>query len=223
MAQSLEFVNFDPVNTSLNGPNDQLMQSYVQVKNNGAIGVTVKVRRHIDVLATNHVANFCFAGYCYVATQDLSLPVDINPGEVTDSLNVTLRSDLNPASSNGVTTISYTAYNTDDESDSVSVTYTYHAGPDGVVELFNGSKNLSNAYPNPADNKSLVAYNLNYNRNAQIIISNMLGSTLGKVLLTENKGTVDLPIAALPDGIYYYTLMNDGKRLASKRLLISHN
>lgn len=220
---NLVFVNLQPNTTTINGPNDSVMATYVQVKNTGSIGITVKVRRTINSIATNHVSNFCFAGYCYISTQNISLPIDINPGDVTDSLHVTLRSDLNPASSNGVSTITYTAFNVDDESDSVSITYTYHAGPDGVSELMNGSKFLSNAYPNPADNSSFVSYNLPTVNNAQLVISNMLGSQMKKFQLTEKTGSVELPVSTLPEGVYYYTLINDGKPLISKRLMVTHN
>lgn len=220
---NLEFVNMNPNSNNVSGPNDDVMETYVQVKNNGPIGITVKVRRTINNLATNHVANFCFAGYCYVASQDLSLPIDINPGSVTDSVHVTLKSDLNPMSTNGVTTITYTAFNVDDESDSVSISYTYHAGPDGVNELLSGSKFLSNAYPNPAHRSSLVSYNLPFVNNAQLVVSNMLGSEMKRIQLTEKTGSVELPVSTLPEGIYYYTLMNEGKPLISKRLMVSHN
>ena len=50
----------------------------------------------------------------------------------------------------------------------------------------------------------------------------MLGSTISKIVLSEKSGSVTMPVAALPDGVYYYTLMNDGKQLVSKRLMISH-
>ncbi|MEO8087150.1 MAG: T9SS type A sorting domain-containing protein [Bacteroidota bacterium] len=221
-AQSLEFVNLNPNTTTINGPNDFVMAAYAQVKNNSAIGLTVKVRRTINSLATNHVNNFCFAGYCYPSTQDLSLPIDINPGQVTDSSHVTLRSDLNPTFTNGISTITYTAYNIDDPNDSVSITYTFHAGPDGVNELVNGSKFLSNAYPNPADKASLVSYNLPTLMDAHLLISNVLGSALNRIQLTEKTGSVNLPVDALPEGMYYYTLMNEGKPIISKRLMISH-
>ncbi|CAN5390977.1 hypothetical protein BH11BAC1_BH11BAC1_13930 [soil metagenome] len=221
-AQSLEFVNMDPATTTINGPNDTIMAAHAQVKNKGTIGITVKVRRTINSIVTNHIANFCFAGVCYASSTDLSLPIDINPGEVTDSLHVTLRADLNPYLTNGITTITYTAFNVDDLNDTVSITYNFHAGPDGVNELVTGSKFLSSAYPNPADKSSFVSYNLPFIKDAHILISNVLGSAVNRIRLTEKTGSVNLPVGELPEGMYYYTLMNEGKPLISKRLMISH-
>ena len=99
----------------------------------------------------------------------------------------------------------------------------YNAGGVGVNEISGGMKFLSNAYPNPADNSSSVSYNLPSVSNAQLILSNMLGSELKRFHLTEKTGSVDLPVSTLPEGVYYYTLMNDGKPLISKRLMVSHN
>lgn len=222
-AQSLQFVNMNPSTTTLSGPNDQMMQSYVQVKNVGAVTITVKVKRTVNSLATNHISNFCFAGVCYPSAVSTSLGWNIDPGAVADSEHVTLRSDLNPLSTNGISEVTYCAYDADNESDSVCITYRYNAGPIGVNELSGGSKFLSNAYPNPADHSSFVSYNLSYAKNANIVISNMLGSAISKIQLTEKSGSVELPVASLPEGVYYYTLMNDGKPVISKRLMISRN
>jgi hypothetical protein len=222
VSAQIEFVNIQP-GTSLSGPNNVTFAPYAQVKNAGANWVTVKVKRIIVTLAPGHLSNFCFAGYCYTSNVSISpFSVDIAPGTVADSALGTLRADLNPNSADGISEISYCAYNIDDESDSACITFRYNAGPIGINELFAGSKFLSNAYPNPADHSSLVSYNLTVLKNAHIVISNMLGSALSKINLTEKTGTVELPIAALPEGVYYYTLMNDGKPLVSRRLMISH-
>jgi hypothetical protein len=222
-AQSLQFVNINPVSTTLSGPNDVMMQSHLQVKNIGPVTLTVKVKRTVNNLATNHVSNFCFAGVCYPSAVSTSLAWNIDPGAVADSEHVTLRADLNPLSTNGISEVTYCAYDADNESDSICITFRYNAGPIGVNELSGGSKFMSNAYPNPAHQTSLVTYSLPSMKNAQIVISNMLGSAINKLHLSEKSGTVELPVAALPEGVYYYTLMNDGKPVVSKRLMISHN
>ncbi len=222
-AQSLEFVNINP-GTSVSGPNNITFAPYAQVKNNSANFITVKVKRTINSLAPSHVSNFCFGGVCYTSNVSVStFSVDINPNSMADSTNGTLRADLNPAGVDGVSEVTYCAYNVDNESDSVCITFHYNAGPIGINELLGGNKFLSNAFPNPADHSSVVAYNLSYVRNAQIVISNMLGSALSKIQLFEKAGSVELPIGSLPEGVYYYTLMNDGKPVVSKRLMISHN
>ena len=222
-AQSLEFVNLNPNSTSLSGPNDQMMQSYVQVRNKGAVTITVKVKRTVNLLAANHVSNYCFAGVCYPSATSNSLSVNIDPGPVADSTNVTLRADMNPLLTNGISDVTYCAYDVDNESDSVCISFHNNAGPIGVNELSGGSRFLGNAYPNPADHSSFVSYNLATPKNAEIVISNMLGSSVKKIQLNEKTGTIELPVGILPDGVYYYTLMNNGKPVTSKRLMVSHN
>jgi hypothetical protein len=221
-AQSLEFVNIHP-GTQLAGPNDQVFEPYTMIRNNSANDLTVKVKRSVNNLAPGHASNFCFGGVCYLSQVNVSLQSALIPANsLGDSLSGTLRADLNPLSFDGISEVTYTAYDVDNENDSVSITFHYNAGYIGVDELFSGSKFLSNAYPNPAHLSSRVSYNLPYNKDAQIVISNMLGSTLTKITVEEKSGTVTLPVASLPEGVYYYTLMNDGKPLTSRRLMISH-
>jgi hypothetical protein len=221
-AQSLEWVNINP-GTNVSGPNNQTFAPYAQIKNNSANTLTVKVKRVNNNLAPNHISNFCFAGVCYLSTVSTSLfSVSIDPNSMADSANGTLRADLNPASTDGISEVTYCAYDVDNEADSVCITFRYTAGPIGVNEIFAGSKFLSNAYPNPANISSLVSYNLPYAKDAHIVICNMLGSTLSKIALEEKSGSVSMPVAALPEGVYYYTLMNDGKPVVSKRLMITH-
>jgi len=221
-AQSLEWVNINP-GTSVSGPNNETFAPYAQIKNNSANFLTVKVKRVNNNLATNHISNFCFAGVCYTSNVSTSIfSVDIAPNSMADSLNGTLRADLNPASTDGISEVTYCAYDVDNEADSICITFHYNAGPIGVNELFAGSKFLSNAYPNPANTSSLVSYNLPYAKDPHIVICNMLGSTISKIALDEKTGSVSMPVATLPEGVYYYTLMNDGKPVVSKRLMITH-
>ncbi len=199
------------------------MQAHAQVQNIGAVTLSVKVTRTINSLALNHVSNYCFAGVCYPSATSNSLTVNIDPGAVADSEHVTLRADLNPLFTDGISDVTYCAYDIDNPSDSVCISYHYYASGVGVNDLSGNSKLLGNAYPNPADHSTFISYNLSYLKNAEIVISNMLGSALNKVHLTEKTGNVEIPVGALPEGVYYYTLMNDGKRLTSKRLMVSHN
>lgn len=222
-AQSLQFVNLNPATTSLTGPNNLMMQSYVQVQNTGAVTLTVKVTRTVNNLANNHVSNFCFAGVCYPSATSNSLTVNIDPGAVADSEHVTLRADLNPLNTNGISDVTYCAYDVDNPSDSICISFHYNADGVSVNELSGNSKFLSNAYPNPANKSSFVSYNLPSVVNAQLVISNMLGSELKRFQLTEKTGSVELPVSTLPEGVYYYTLTNDSKPLISKRLMVSHN
>jgi hypothetical protein len=222
-AQSLQWVNINP-GLSVSGPNNETFDPYAQVKNISANDISVRVIRTVNNLANGHSSNFCFGGVCFLPGTDESpanLAVYVPAGQVADSVPGTLRADLNPLGFDGISEVTYCVYNVDDVSDSVCITFKYNAGPISVSELAK-LKFLGNVHPNPADQNASVAYNLTYAKDAQIVISNLLGSAIAKVTLTEKAGTVALPIATLPEGVYYYTLMNDGKALVSKRLMITH-
>ncbi|TPE44699.1 T9SS type A sorting domain-containing protein [Pontibacter mangrovi] len=78
-----------------------------------------------------------------------------------------------------------------------------------------------NAYPNPSRGYTSLALNLPGNNNYKIRISN----TIGKVLAVQevapaDKARVDLDLSSLPSGVYFYSLLVNGKTVETKRLVL---
>ncbi|MGA2297852.1 MAG: YCF48-related protein [FCB group bacterium] len=79
----------------------------------------------------------------------------------------------------------------------------------GVEEDFTGTINNVNVYPNPANNKIYISYNLTTNRNVSISINDVLGNEVylystGQRYAGQNNENIDL--SALPQGVYYLKL-----------------
>ncbi|OKL39163.1 T9SS type A sorting domain-containing protein [Pontibacter flavimaris] len=78
-----------------------------------------------------------------------------------------------------------------------------------------------NAYPNPSRGFTRLALNLPGNDNYKIRISN----TIGKVLAVQEvapaeRARVDLDLTSLPSGVYFYSLLVNGKTVETKRLVL---
>lgn len=79
---------------------------------------------------------------------------------------------------------------------------------------------ISNAYPNPANNKFTVSFNSDLrNDDGELQLFNSLGSIVMKQSFAGNMGSLDVDVSNLPDGIYYYSLSIEGKNSEVKKLI----
>jgi subtilisin family serine protease len=91
----------------------------------------------------------------------------------------------------------------------------------GIDELNGYSGNLS-VYPNPFAEQATIDYDLSeikYNK-AEIKISDMLGKEIKSIPLKEKKNSFSVFRNDLTSGVYFYSLMIDGKKVKTSKLVI---
>ena len=82
---------------------------------------------------------------------------------------------------------------------------------------------VSNVYPNPADDVTELDYQVNGPVNeAKLILLNVLGAPIAEYNLDRNDRKVRIVTRDLSTGYYLYQLSVDGKKVATKRLLVRH-
>ncbi len=82
---------------------------------------------------------------------------------------------------------------------------------------------VSNAYPNPADDVAELDYQFNGPVNeAKLTLLNVLGTPITAHELDRNERKVRIVTRHLDVGYYLYQLSIDGKKVATKRLLVRH-
>ena len=82
---------------------------------------------------------------------------------------------------------------------------------------------VSNVYPNPADDVAEVDYQLNGAvGEAKLILLNVLGAPINEYGLDRGDRKVRIVTRDLATGYYLYQLSVDGKKVATKRLLVRH-
>ncbi|MBK9671922.1 MAG: T9SS type A sorting domain-containing protein [Bacteroidetes bacterium] len=91
------------------------------------------------------------------------------------------------------------------------------------VKEFKSSNFLSQNTPNPAEGKTTINYNVAANAS---VVSFTVTDVLGKVVYTENKGTVNagaysvvLDTEAMNSGVYFYTLTVNNQKETKKMLV----
>ena len=205
--------------TLVTGDPSVLLQGFATVQNIGTNTVDVSVEKTVNNLATGHHSSFCWGIICVdTATLTSPVPETIAPG----ATNSTFYADLQPTGSAGTSIVSFRFYVDNNPSDNATITFTYDATLVGIAELLASGVVLTSPYPNPANSYAQVGFNLGSAKNAKVVIYNMLGSVVREIKITDKQNLVTIPTADLKSGMYLYSLINNDKVIASKKLLVSH-
>ena len=82
---------------------------------------------------------------------------------------------------------------------------------------------VSNIYPNPASEYAELDYSISGDiRDAKVIFYNVLGSQMQEYSLSRNENKVRINTREMSTGLYFYQLALDGKKVATKKMLVRH-
>jgi len=82
---------------------------------------------------------------------------------------------------------------------------------------------VSNVYPNPASDFAELDYSVQSSvRDAKVIIYNVLGSPVAEYVLDKSDRKLRINTREMPTSVYFYQLAVDGKKVATKKMLVRH-
>ena len=99
--------------------------------------------------------------------------------------------------------------------------FDFHAAVNGINDEILKNTTFSAAYPNPAS--SFVSFNYdipNEVSDAQIFITNLLGSVVSETTIEGNIGTTKIDVSNLNEGIYFATLKLDNFIAETQKILV---
>ncbi|MBE0647372.1 MAG: T9SS type A sorting domain-containing protein [Bacteroidales bacterium] len=197
-------------------PSSALIVAYMGVTNNSASTLSVMCKKVEISLVTGSQNTFCWDN-CYPPNVYVSMGfLDITPGE-TNSL---FTGDYEPLTNAGQSIIRYVYYDANNPNDSVCFQALFNAYPLGV-ENQNGLASLSAAYPNPASTQASFNYSVEEGASAFLLVRNVLGSTVKEIQL-KGSGVTSISTMDLSDGIYFYSMIVNGKVESTRKLVVSH-
>jgi len=225
-AQSFQFIYEDNVIgdtlkldiSSLGG----LRMDYIHFKNISEEVKTVMVYKEIIQLADEGGLLMCVGEHC--SDDSISSSIIIQPDStfmkfdlqyIYSNIDETLaRINLIDASSLETIQSFYVLYTTD-TSTTVSL--------EKPIKQGITSTNIE-AYPNPANNNATIVYSLPTNyKSGKIVVRNMIGATIKTISINGgSKGKQSISTAELPNGVYFYSIIGDGKALSTKKLVVKH-
>ncbi len=198
---------------------DPYLVGYMKVKNNAGGAKTVNLEKIVIDTVPGTTNSFCWGQYCWPDNVYLSPSPQVIPAGVSDS---TFRGDYNIFGKVGTSHMRYLFTDKSNGSDSISVVIAYHVTPTGIASNSNIESKL-NASPNPANGMTFIGTSLAPSvQKASIVIHNMLGAKVEEISLNNKEIGVLLVTEGYQSGIYFFSLITDGKTVATKKLVVSH-
>ena len=194
-----------------------MLSSKVRVVNTGTSNVLTRVARTLVSVTPGHEEHFCWGITCYNPNTPEATHSDTI---VPAGADTTFIGYMDPHGITGTSVVNYLFFNVNDATDTSSVTFTYDFSV-GIHDP-SGKPTLTNAYPNPADGLTSLAYNLYSTKDARIVIYNVLGSSVKEIKLTDRQSALIVSTSDLKSGVYFYSLIADGKSVASRKLIVAH-
>lgn len=82
---------------------------------------------------------------------------------------------------------------------------------------------VSNVYPNPASEYAEIDFTISTGlRDAKLTFYNVLGSQIQEFTLNKNERKLRVNTRDMATGLYFYQLSVDGKKVATKKMLVRH-
>ncbi|HEX5003349.1 MAG TPA: T9SS type A sorting domain-containing protein [Bacteroidia bacterium] len=201
----------------ISGDPFSVFEGTITINNVSGSDKQVLVARQINNLTSGHTSYFCWI-QCYSPATNISPDtVTIPAGGFYDQF----KGDLEANGISGFSFVTYCFYDAFNTGDSVCVDFVYDATT-GLADLDQSKNFISKAYPSPAVEFTNIYYSLSRNtRSAQIKIYNMLGSEVKSVPLTESKGSVRIAVSDMKAGLYFYSLVADGKSSTTGKFTVA--
>jgi len=190
----------------------------ILVTNNSADSMEVKVRKIENFLVDSTECVFCW-GLCFPPfVYESPYPITIHAGETSDMFS----GHYNPLEHAGQSTVSFVFFDMENPNDSVMVVIIFEGLYTDVDENIASNFNISEPYPNPANNNVSFNYNNDGIRDAQLNIYSIVGSLVKEIKLTNNSGSLKINTSELKEGFYFYKLSSENREIESGKFIIKH-
>jgi len=81
---------------------------------------------------------------------------------------------------------------------------------------------FSNPFPNPANDKTSINFQLPSNSEARVMLRNLLGSVVKEITVRGVETRFYINTADLNNGLYFYSVMFENRILFTKKLIVKH-
>lgn len=188
---------------------------HMQVRNITSEPMKVLIEKEIIQDLEGVLNSFCW-GMCYGPDTFVSPEaVDIPAGEVnTDDLSFHAQY---PEDVYGDVIIKYYAYEERNPDQRISIIVRFRKSGVGVNENVH-TMTLGQAYPNPATNT--VSFNYSFGGNLCAVVYNLVGQEVMRQELNANDGQLSFSVADLQGGIYFCTMLVDGRAVSTQKFVV---
>jgi hypothetical protein len=190
-------------------------------KNTSSSSKQTKVKMTI-IYTPNGCSNdilFCDALNCY--------PPGVNESPDANSMAAGRRDTsaliphMSPGNCIGSYKVHFRLYDVNNISDSVSIDVNYSVVA-GIEENINRNYLLGDAVPNPASEQLVINYTfITQPKNAKLELYNVVGTKVNEFKIEGMEGKVKMDVSNLSQGIYFYSLVVNGNKISTKKVVIA--
>jgi hypothetical protein len=205
-------------------PDSSTLVTYLNVTNTSSNNIDVLVKKVELSLADSTEVTMCWAGGCTGAATYVSPAAQpFTPGQVVTEFSghytaLTSSYYFNP----GESVVRWVFFDRANANDSVSITVKYTSFGVGMAEAIGRQGVLSNIYPNPVSTEAWCTYSLPAGAQGTLVIRDLLGSSVQAMVLPASGGKATINGTGLNNGIYFCSLLVDGKISQTKKLIVKH-
>lgn len=202
------------------GPPDTLqLITWLHLSNISGNTINVLMKKEEISMVPGTTSSICWGGYCYGTGMMVStFPLTMPPGETEYGCF----GHYGPGGGRGESVVRWTFFNESDPMDSISVTAHYSTYPLANENIPDPSGVLSFTGKVPANDQIMVSYSLQPGRQGRIELRNLAGKIISVSRTISLSGTISLSVMSLPSGIYFCTLMVDGKPIVTRKVPVCH-
>jgi hypothetical protein len=204
-------------------PDSVELITYFNVKNTSGAAMDVMCKKvEFNMLDSTEIT-MCWGGGCYPSNTYISPnPSTIGAGETNTEFVGHYSQIAFQHLKVGESVVRWVFYNRSNENDSVSVTVKYTSYPLGIDESIASQGTLSGFYPNPASVVANCNYSVPAGSRGTLVVRDILGTSILTQDLEGSKGKATIRTENLNGGIYFCTLLVDGKISQTKKLIVKH-
>jgi len=161
----------------------------------------------------------CIGDRCYDPRKDLAkIKLTLDPGEVFTDLYIEF--DLGITETKGTFDLHFS--NTSNLRDVFIIEGVYEVfAPNENEEVNHRDISFGSVYPNPSNRIAQIDYQIkNPNANIKLVINSFIGNPIEELTLSPQQRTVLINVSDFNPGVYFYTLIVDGKNIVTKKLVV---
>lgn len=197
---------------------EQMFADFIHFKNITSSPIEVKVALQIIEINPTAAISMCFNGSCLLDT--------ISPSSITLNPNVeyTEFDLMYTTTSQATSLIRLHLINptTNESLQSIIVHYKNHNI--SLAKPIVSNPISLEAYPNPAVQSATIKYSLPSNQGRlSLVVRNILGKEVKTIELGSSlSGKQIINTSDLPNGVYFYSIIDEGRTISTKKLIVKH-
>ena len=197
--------------------------TYLNVKNISSNTINVFSKKVDLKLLDSTETTMCWAGGCYPSFVTVSPnAAPMTPGQTLTDFVGHYSSITGMGFKLGESVVRWVFYNGANHNDSAYLLVKYQSWAVGMDEKNSRQGFLSSAYPNPADASASFNCSVPAGLTGTIVVRTMVGTSVLTESVAPGAGTRTINTSGLADGLYFYSLVLDGKNSITKKLIVKH-